>query len=106
MPVFVDTIKVSLNATSKVFICELCCQLETGYLKHVSRVFERIGFSRATSRSDWDVLWSYHYPFGDKKLQLHSLKPSQRVSTKSSCVMNDFNIPYGTRVNWILYQYH
>lgn len=56
--------------------------LQTGYLKHVTNVFSRIGYKRGSSDDSWDVLWVHAYPFVDKllKTQLFNLKGHQKVN--------------------------
>ena len=56
--------------------------METGYLKHVSRVLSSLKFSLdGGTYSDWDLLWSHDYPFSDANLKqlLLNLKPHQKV---------------------------
>lgn len=57
--------------------------VDSGYLKHVIAVLERIGFQRVENSSDFDLLWSHVYPFGDlapfSKTFLQNLKPYQKV---------------------------
>ncbi|XP_005107488.1 probable tubulin polyglutamylase ttll-15 [Aplysia californica] len=52
----------------------------TGYLKHVFRVFEKIGFSIGERLSDWLVMWSHDYPFVTYSKDLKNLKPYQKVN--------------------------
>jgi hypothetical protein len=53
-------------------------QLETGYLKHVMEIFDRLGYVRVNGTEDeWDVLWSHDYPFSS--IITHQLQPHQRV---------------------------
>ena len=54
-------------------------QLESGYLKHVFAVFERIGFTVGGPSMDWEVLWSHDYPFSSFSKDLSNLKPYQKV---------------------------
>ena len=53
-------------------------QVDSGYLKHVYAVFERLGFER-TNGSDWDVLWAHMYPFRVLYTNMTRLKPHQKV---------------------------
>ncbi|XP_076314567.1 putative tubulin polyglutamylase ttll-15 isoform X3 [Tachypleus tridentatus] len=55
-------------------------KLETGYLKHVFAVFERLGFQQGDSQSKWDVLWTHDYPFTQLSSHLQNLKPHQKVN--------------------------
>ena len=56
-------------------------QLETGYLKHVFAVFDRLGYVVGDGKSDWDVLWSHEYPFESLARQISSMRPHQKVGT-------------------------
>ena len=53
---------------------------ETGYLKHVIEVFDKLGYKRVNGSEgeDWDVLWSHEYPFAT--VIKHQLLPHQRVN--------------------------
>lgn len=53
--------------------------VDSGYLNHVMRVLERIGYVRGTNNSNWDLLWAHDYPFGYIQ-SLNHLKPNQRVN--------------------------
>lgn len=58
--------------------------METGYLKHVTGVLESVGYTLdGGTYSDWDVLWSHDYPFGNSnptlKTAIMNLKPHQKV---------------------------
>lgn len=53
---------------------------DSGYMEHVKQTFKRIGFDRWNEKTgDWDVMWSYEYPFG-KVVTTTTLKPHQRVN--------------------------
>ncbi|GFO03226.1 tubulin polyglutamylase ttll4-like [Plakobranchus ocellatus] len=52
----------------------------TGYLKHVYRVFDKLGFVVGEKLSDWAVLWSHDYPFITYSSDMQSLKPHQKVN--------------------------
>lgn len=52
---------------------------DSGYLKHVFRVLERLGFQRGDNSSDWDLLWSHEYPFRELYAQMTNLKSHQKV---------------------------
>ncbi|XP_067680805.1 probable tubulin polyglutamylase ttll-15 isoform X1 [Haliotis asinina] len=85
-------------------------RIETGYLKHVFNVFERVGYVTGSQESDWDVLWSHDYPFIAFAKSLSNLKPHQRVnhfpgsgyitnkaslaSTKMQFIPRAFKVPY------------
>lgn len=52
---------------------------DSGYMNHVKETFQRIGFERWDGvTGDWDVMWSYEYPFGST-VTTTSLKSYQRV---------------------------
>lgn len=56
-------------------------RMETGYLKHVIEIFEKLGYKRVNGTDgseDWDVLWSHDYPFST--VLKHQLHPHQRVN--------------------------
>ncbi|XP_012255220.2 probable tubulin polyglutamylase ttll-15 [Athalia rosae] len=59
--------------------------LDSGYLKHVYAVLERIGFQRGTNVSDWDLLWAHDYPFRSLYPSLNSLQPHQKVNHFPGC---------------------
>lgn len=52
----------------------------SGYLTHVTNVFQRLGYDLAEDGESWDVLWSHNYPFRELKQTLVKLKPHQRVN--------------------------
>ncbi|XP_067001013.2 probable tubulin polyglutamylase ttll-15 isoform X1 [Anabrus simplex] len=54
--------------------------VDSGYLRHVLTVFERLGFQRGENHSDWDVLWGHDYPFRDMYPLLKNLRPHQKVN--------------------------
>ncbi|KAJ2951543.1 hypothetical protein O0L34_g13692 [Tuta absoluta] len=49
-------------------------------LKHVHLVLGRLGYERTTSDGQWDLLWSFPYPFTTLKPHIQSLKPHQKVN--------------------------
>ena len=53
--------------------------MESGYLKHVRTVFERLGFVVTNGDLDWDVMWAHDYPFTTMAKVITALKPHQRV---------------------------
>ncbi|XP_062596927.1 probable tubulin polyglutamylase ttll-15 isoform X2 [Saccostrea cucullata] len=55
-------------------------KLESGYLKHVFAVFERIGYVTGDGESEFDVLWSHEYPFEQLARKISDLKPHQKVN--------------------------
>nr|XP_039264133.1 probable tubulin polyglutamylase ttll-15 [Styela clava] len=53
---------------------------DSGYMNHVKETFKAVGFDRWNEKSgDWDVMWSYEYPFG-KAITSTTLKPHQKVN--------------------------
>ncbi|KAG1701320.1 Tubulin polyglutamylase TTLL6 [Nymphon striatum] len=54
--------------------------MESGYLKHVVNVFEKIGYISRGEDTHWDVLWSHDYPFSELKSALSELKSHQKVN--------------------------
>lgn len=57
--------------------------VESGYLRHVENVLQRLGFSRVENSTKFDLLWSHVYPFGERapfpKRFLQTLRPFQKV---------------------------
>lgn len=56
-------------------------RMETGYLRHVIEIFDKLGYKRVNGSDgteDWDVLWAHDYPFAT--LLKHQLQPHQRVN--------------------------
>ena len=51
-----------------------------GYLKHVYRVFDKMGFVVGEKLSDWAVMWSHDYPFITFASDMQGLKPHQKVN--------------------------
>lgn len=42
--------------------------VDSGYLKHVINVLERLGLERTFNGNDsWDLMWAHDYPFGQLK---------------------------------------
>lgn len=58
---------------------------DSGYLKHVYAVLDRLGFERGTNYSDWDLLWAHDYPFRALYPILNALKPHQKVNHIPGC---------------------
>ncbi|KAF0296186.1 Tubulin polyglutamylase TTLL7 [Amphibalanus amphitrite] len=54
-------------------------KVDSGYLKHVLNVFERLGYERG-SEEDFDVLWSHPYPFRIYNDTLIARKSHQKVN--------------------------
>lgn len=59
--------------------------LESGYLKNVYRVLNRLGYEQDANATDWDLLWAHDYPFRALASQLKNLKPHQRVNHFPGC---------------------
>ncbi|CAG0885617.1 unnamed protein product, partial [Cyprideis torosa] len=57
---------------------------KTDNLKHIHRVFQRLGYGRIVSdkmpTSNWSVLWSFVYPFVELEQEISNLRPHQRVN--------------------------
>ncbi|KAK6639459.1 hypothetical protein RUM43_007732 [Polyplax serrata] len=58
--------------------------VDSGYLKHVMAVLNRLGYQRANYTKDFDLLWSHVYPFGElspfDKPFFRNLQPYQKVN--------------------------
>ena len=52
----------------------------SGYLKHIYRVFDKMGFVVGEKLSDWAVMWSHDYPFITYATDMQSLKLHQKVN--------------------------
>ncbi|RUS85192.1 hypothetical protein EGW08_007018 [Elysia chlorotica] len=52
----------------------------TGFLKHIFRVFDKMGFDVGDRSSDWAVMWSHDYPFGIYAAEMRSLQLHQKVN--------------------------
>lgn len=59
--------------------------VDSGYLKHVFLVLERLGYQRGTNNSNWDLLWAHDYPFRTLYSQLNNLKSHQKVNHFPGC---------------------
>ncbi|KZC11297.1 Tubulin polyglutamylase TTLL6 [Dufourea novaeangliae] len=58
---------------------------DTGYLKHVFAVLNRLGFQQSDNDSDWDLLWAHDYPFRVLSSNLSKLEAHQRVNHFPGC---------------------
>ncbi|XP_026667561.1 uncharacterized protein LOC108622816 [Ceratina calcarata] len=58
---------------------------DTGYLKHVFIVLERLGFKRTDHGDNWDLLWAHDYPFRSLSSNLSKLNAHQRVNHFPGC---------------------
>ncbi|OAD60411.1 Tubulin polyglutamylase TTLL4 [Eufriesea mexicana] len=58
---------------------------DTGYLKHVFIVLERLGFKRTYDAFNWDLLWAHDYPFRSLSSDLSKLKAHQRINHFPGC---------------------
>ncbi|CAL1685044.1 unnamed protein product [Lasius platythorax] len=58
---------------------------DTGYLKHVHAVLQRLGFQESDNKSDWDLLWAHDYPFRVLSASLGRLREHQRVNHFPGC---------------------
>ena len=56
--------------------------LDSGYLKHVYNVLDRLGYERVSYNlsSDWDLMWAHDYPFKKLKTVLKAMKKGQKVN--------------------------
>lgn len=58
-------------------------RVDSGYLKHVMAVLQRLGFERVYNSTEFDLLWSHVYPFGAlspfPEPFFRNLKPQQKV---------------------------
>ncbi|KAJ8943005.1 hypothetical protein NQ318_008323, partial [Aromia moschata] len=59
--------------------------VESGYLKEVFTVLERLGYQNDPNSTDWDLLWAHDYPFRKLYSQLRNLKPHQKVNHFPGC---------------------
>jgi hypothetical protein len=55
-------------------------------LQRVIQVFERLGFQRGDSDSDWTVLWSFEYLFNKYRSKFQHLKSHQKAHILSTCI--------------------
>ncbi|KAL6449143.1 hypothetical protein ACFW04_000674 [Cataglyphis niger] len=58
---------------------------DTGYLKHVYAVLQRLGFQETKNESDWDLLWAHDYPFRVLSMKLNRLREHQRINHFPGC---------------------
>lgn len=58
---------------------------DTGYLKHVYAVLQRLGFQESKNESDWDLLWAHDYPFRVLSMKLSRLREHQRINHFPGC---------------------
>ncbi|XP_012233938.2 probable tubulin polyglutamylase ttll-15 [Linepithema humile] len=58
---------------------------DTGYLKHVYAVLQRLGFQESNNKSDWDLLWAHDYPFRALSASLSRLQEHQIVNHFPGC---------------------
>ncbi|XP_011633748.1 tubulin polyglutamylase TTLL6 isoform X1 [Pogonomyrmex barbatus] len=58
---------------------------DTGYLKHVYTVLQRLGFQKSNNESDWDLLWAHDYPFRVLSESLKKLLQHQRINHFPGC---------------------
>ena len=56
--------------------------LDSGYLKHVYNVLDRLGYERVSYNltSDWDLMWAHDYPFKKIKPLMKAMKKGQKVN--------------------------
>lgn len=58
---------------------------DTGYLKHVFAVLNRLGYERSDNDSNWHLLWAHDYPFRVLHSNLSRLESHQRVNHFPGC---------------------
>lgn len=58
---------------------------DTGYLKHVYAVLERLGFQESSNETDWDLLWAHDYPFRALSRSFNGLREHQRINHFPGC---------------------
>ncbi|XP_020287030.1 tubulin polyglutamylase TTLL7 isoform X2 [Pseudomyrmex gracilis] len=58
---------------------------DTGYLKHVYAVLQRLGFQKSNNESNWDLLWAHDYPFRVLFASLNRLQEHQLVNHFPGC---------------------
>lgn len=59
--------------------------VESGYLKHVFFVLQRLGYQEDANATDWDLLWAHDYPFRVLYSKLNNLSPHQKVNHFPGC---------------------
>ncbi|EFA07282.1 probable tubulin polyglutamylase ttll-15 [Tribolium castaneum] len=59
--------------------------VESGYLKHVFIILNRLGYKNDPNATDWDLLWAHDYPFRKLYPQLNHLRPHQKVNHFPGC---------------------
>ncbi|KAJ8926545.1 hypothetical protein NQ314_021084, partial [Rhamnusium bicolor] len=59
--------------------------VESGYLKEVFTVLDRLGYRNDPNSTDWDLLWAHDYPFRKLYQKLNNLKPHQKVNHFPGC---------------------
>lgn len=59
--------------------------IESGYLKNVFLVLDRLGYKHDPNTTDWDLLWAHDYPFRALYTKLKNLKPHQRINHFPGC---------------------
>ncbi|XP_023027613.2 tubulin tyrosine ligase-like 15 isoform X1 [Leptinotarsa decemlineata] len=68
--------------------------VESGYLKEVFTVLDRLGYKNDPDSNHWDLLWAHDYPFRKLYPELHNLKPHQKVNHFPGCgyITNKVNL--------------
>lgn len=59
--------------------------INSGYLKHVYVVLDRLGYDNNPNETNWDLLWAHDYPFRTLYSQLRNLQPHQKVNHFPGC---------------------
>lgn len=58
---------------------------DESHLKHVFIILEKLGFTRGTNKSDWDLLWAHDYPYRSIGGNLKKLKSHQKINHLPGC---------------------
>lgn len=59
--------------------------VESGYLKNIFLILDRLGYTYDPNATDWDLLWAHNYPFRTLYSTLKDLKPHQKVNHFPGC---------------------
>lgn len=59
--------------------------IESGYLKNVFLILDRLGYEYDSNSTEWDLLWAHDYPFRILQSKLQQLKPHQKVNHIPGC---------------------
>ena len=59
--------------------------VESGYLRHVFKILDSLGYKNEPNSTNWDLLWAHDYPFRKLYPVLSNLRPHQRVNHFPGC---------------------